>query len=121
MSSANKAKGTRWENEVEEYLNGSGLKARRLPRAGSKDIGDVAIELEQTVIVLEAKNVKDAASQMAQFLREAAVEADNYEAKYGRPTVPAVITKTRQRGTHAGRVTMMLEDFICLLRWNGLG
>lgn len=118
MSSANKAKGSRWETDIETYLNESGIKARRLPRAGAKDIGDVAIELAKTTIVVEAKNVR--AANMAGWLEEAATEAGHYEAKYDVATIPVVITKARGRGPHAGRVTLMLEDFCCLLKWNGL-
>ena len=118
MSSYNKAKGTRWESDIEEYINQSGLRARRLPRAGSKDIGDVAVELGNTVLVIEAKNRK--ATGMAQWLREAQREAENYYQKYNIATIPCVITKTRGRGTQDGRVTMELDDFLCLLKWNGL-
>lgn len=118
MSSYNKAKGTRWESDIEEYINQSGLRARRLPRTGAKDIGDVAVELGKTVLVVEAKNRKSA--DMAQWLREADQEAANYEDKYNVTTVPCVITKTRGRGAFDGRVTMTLEDFLCLLKWNGL-
>lgn len=118
MSSYNKAKGTRWESDIEEFVNQSGLRARRLPRTGAKDIGDVAIELGKTVLVVEAKNRK--ATDMAQWLREAQQEAENYEKKYDVPTVSCVVTKTRGKGAHEGRVTMTLEDFLCLLKWNGL-
>lgn len=119
MSAQNKAKGSRWESDVENFFNECGLKARRLPRNGSKDIGDVAVELAQSVLVIEAKNVKDAAGQMAQFLREAEVEAHNYDCKYGAPTVGVVVTKTRQKGVGEGRVTMTLDTLVELLRWNG--
>lgn len=118
MSSANKAKGSRWESDVEAFLNECGLKARRLPRNGSKDIGDVAVELGKSVLVIEAKNVKS--PDMAQFLREADVEADNYEAKYDVPTLGVVVVKTRQKGTAEGRVTMTLDTLVELLRWNGM-
>lgn len=117
MSAANKAKGTKWESDIENFLNENGLKARRLPRAGVKDIGDVAIDLGKTVIVIEAKNVKS--PDMAEFLRQADVEAENYEAKYNIATIPVVVTKTRQKGTGDGRVTMTLDTLLELLRWNG--
>jgi len=118
MSAANKAKGSRWERELEDYLNAAGMHARRLPRAGSKDIGDVSITVGDFVIVVEAKNVK--AANMADFLRQADVESDHYEDKYGVPTVPVVVTKTRQKGAGEGRVTMTLDTLIDLLRLGGL-
>ena len=117
MSAANKAKGSRWERDIEDYLNGCGLYARRLPRAGSKDIGDVSITIGDFVIVVEAKNVKVA--NMADFLRQADVESDHYEQKYGIPTVPVVITKTRQKGAGEGRVTMTVDTLLDLLRLAG--
>lgn len=115
MSSANKRKGSTWESSIEDHLNSQGLKARRLPRAGSKDIGDVAIDLGEQAIVIEAKNVNNAWSQMAQFLREADVEADNFEDKYSVTAYPVVVTKTRQKGPGEGRVVMTLDQFIDLL------
>ena len=115
MSAANKAKGSKWENDIENYLNEVGLKARRLPLAGSKDIGDVAVELDRLVLVIEAKNTRT--HDMAQYLREADVEADNYEAKYNRPTIGIVVTKTRQKGTADGRVVMTLDNLVNLLNW----
>jgi Holliday junction resolvase len=117
VSASNKAKGSRWERELEDYLNACGVHARRLPRAGAKDIGDVSITVGDFVIVVEAKNVKTA--DMADFLRQADVESDHYEAKYGVPTVPVVVTKTRQKGAGEGRVTMTVDTLLDLLRLAG--
>lgn len=120
MSSANKRKGSEWERDLEDYLNNEGLEARRLPRAGSKDIGDVAVHAKDYDIVIEAKNVKSPWTQMKEFLREADVEADNYCDKYNVVTVPVVVTKTRQSGPGEGRVVMSVDTFINLLRWAGI-
>lgn len=117
MSTANKRKGSQWERDVEDHLNTQGLKARRLPRAGSKDIGDVCVVGANFDIVIETKNVKDAWSQMKGFLREADVESCNYDLKYDRNTIPVVMTKTRQSGTGEGRVVMTIDTFINLLKW----
>lgn len=116
MTQYNKAKGSRWESDIEQYLNDCGLHARRLPRAGAKDIGDVSVTVGDFVIVIEAKNVRNPGGQMAEFLRQADVESDNYEAKYGVPTVPVVAVKTRQKGTGEGRVTMTVDTLLDLLR-----
>lgn len=121
MSSANKAKGSLYERQLEEWINESGVKARRLPRAGSKDIGDLAIELSNGhVIVIEAKNVKNAAGQMAEFLRQADVEAFNYEVKYHAQTYGVVATKTRQKDIGASRITLTLETLLDFLNWERL-
>lgn len=119
VSSANKRKGSQWERDLEEYCNSVGLKARRLPRAGSNDIGDVAIELANGhVIVVEAKNVKSV--DMAEFLRQADVEANNYDKKYNTTTYGVVAVKARQKSVGGGRVTMTLDTLVNLLKWNSL-
>lgn len=120
MSARNKKIGSQWERDLEEYLNNEGLHARRLPRAGSKDIGDVAVHAKDYDVVMEAKNVKAAWASMKDFLRQADVEADNYCDKYNVSTVPVVVTKTRQSGPGDGRVVMSVDTFINLLRWAGI-
>ena len=55
MSAANKRKGSAWERDLEDYLNEQGLEARRLPRAGNKDIGDVAIHATLGVVVTKTR------------------------------------------------------------------
>ena len=118
VSMYNKVKGTRFETELENYLNEAGVTARRLPRAGTKDIGDVSINMWGFAIIIEAKNVKK--QEMAKFLDEAEVESDNYEAKYGTPTVPVVVTKTRGKKAGEARVTMTLDTLLDLLRLGGI-
>lgn len=120
MSASGKRKGSQFERDLEEYLNTSGLQARRLPRAGSKDIGDVAIVGKDYDVVIEAKNVKSPWTQMKEFQRQASTEAENYEAKYQKPTIGVVATKTRQSGTGEGRIVLTVDEFINLLRWGGV-
>ena len=119
MSAANKAKGSAFERDIENYITEVGVKARRLPRSGSKDIGDVAIELRSNrVLVVEAKNRKT--PDMKAWLREADIESCNYELKYNTETYPVVVTKTRQKGVGEARVTMTVDTLINLLKWEGL-
>ena len=120
MSAANKAKGTRFESELADYLQGQGIKAKRLPRAGVKDIGDVAFPMADGdwlgTIVMEAKN--RASLDWPTFIAEAEVEASNYEDKYPdeRPTFPVVVAKRRGKGVHQSYVVMPLDGFVALLR-----
>ena len=114
----NKVKGSRFETQLEDYLNSAGVSARRLPRAGTKDLGDVSITIKDFAIVIEAKNVKK--QEMGEFLRQAEVESDNYEAKYGIATIPVVVTKTRGKGAGEARVTMTLDTLLDLLRLGGV-
>lgn len=119
MSAANKRKGSLWESTLENFYNVVGLKCRRLPRAGAKDIGDLAIELKNGhIIVVEAKDVK--ANDVQQWLREAQTEAGHYEDKYKTTTYGIVVRKTRQKGADAGVVMMTNETFENLLKWEGL-
>lgn len=120
MSAAGKRKGSQWERDCEEHLNQSGLKARRMPRAGAKDMGDVVIEGSDFDIVIECKNVRNAWGQMKEFIRQADIEACNYELKYDRPSLGVVATKTRQSGTGEGRITMTVDQFVSLLRWGSI-
>lgn len=117
MSTYNKIKGTRFETDLENHLNESGLKARRLPRAGAKDIGDLSIYgLKGIDFVIEAKNHKT--PNMGGWLDEAATEAGHYEDKYDIAAIGVVCTKTRGKHIADARITMTLETFINLLRWN---
>lgn len=119
MSAANKAKGSKWEIDIENYCNEVGVRARRLPRAGVKDIGDVAIELRNGhTLVVEAKNTKVA--QLKEFLRQADIEADHYEERYNTVTYPVVALKARQQGTGEGRIVMTLDTLLNLLKWEEL-
>ena len=119
MSAQNKRKGSLWEADLENYYNMEGFKARRLPRAGVKDIGDIAIELKNNhVVVVEAKNVK--ANDVLQWLREADVEAEHYTQKYDVPTYGIVVRKTRGTNPSGAVVMMRQETLQNLLRWNGL-
>jgi hypothetical protein len=121
VSSQNKRKGSQWERDLETYLNEQGLKARRLPRAGSKDIGDISINNAFFDVVVEAKNVRSAWDKMKEFLRQADIEASNYELKYDIPSIGVVATKSRQVGPGEGRITMTIDQFISLLRWRQIG
>jgi len=114
MSAANKRKGSLYESALENYYNDQGFKARRLPRAGAKDIGDLAIEINDLVVVVEAKDVKAHAYQ--EWLRQAEVEAEHYEEKYKLPTIGVVARKNRNHGVGSSHIMMTNETFVDLLR-----
>lgn len=119
MSAQNKARGTRWEVASEEHAIRSGLRAKRLARAGVNDIGDMSIELKSgLVIVTELKDW--ARPSFPEFLRQAQVEADNYEKKYRHPTVPAALSKLRGKGPGQGLFMFKADDFYELLHAEGL-
>lgn len=118
VSAANKAKGTRFETEVADYLQMQGVKAKRLPRTGVKDIGDIAFPLSgvDAVAVIEAKNRKS--MDLPTYLSEAEEEAQNYELRYPSEGIalPMAVVKRRGKGTHLSYVVLTLDGLIELLR-----
>ena len=127
MSAANKSKGTRFESELADYLQGQGIRAKRLPRTGSKDIGDVAFPLVThhlaetgiATVVLEAKNRR--AMDLPTWITESEQEAQHYEQKYPAEgqAVPIVVHKRRGKGVHQSYATMSLDTLVDLLRTVG--
>ena len=126
MSAANKAKGTRYENVVAEYLQGQGFNAKRLPRAGKNDIGDVGFTVTPRgsslplTFVIEAKD--RAKLDWPKFLEEAETEADNYNKRYPLDgyTIPVVVSKRRNHGVHRSYVMVELDTFADLLHMVGI-
>jgi len=84
--SKQRAKGTSFETAVVNWLNSHGLYARRLPLAGSKDVGDI----DAGAWNLEAKNCR--ALTLAAWVAEADAEAANA----GKPVV--VVAKRVGKG-----------------------
>lgn len=117
MSAANKAKGTRFESEVADYLQSQGVDAKRLPRTGVKDIGDIAFPLKSgATVVVEAKN--RAKMDLPTFLEEAAIESSQYLDKYpaANATYPLVIVKRRGKGVHRSYAVFDLDELVNFLR-----
>jgi hypothetical protein len=119
VSSANKAKGTRYESELVELLNNMLFDAQRLPRTGVKDEGDIEVRLRECRLIIEAKNHK--ALALADWLKQADVEADNREEKLGVVAcVPAVFAKRRGKNAANSYVIMDATEFLLLLKMVGL-
>lgn len=117
MSSANKARGTRFEREVVDFLAPM-FDTQRLPRTGSKDEGDVEVRFSNFRLIIEAKNHK--ALSLADWIKQADVEADNREAKINVPCVPVVFAKRRGKSAANSYVVMDAEQFVALLEMAGL-
>lgn len=129
MSAANKAKGTRFESEVAEYLQAQGIDARRQPRTGVKDIGDIAFPINLhnfhpdsrlLNVIVEAKN--RASLDLPTFIAESEVEARNWEEKFPNagPAIPVVVAKRRGKGVHQSYVVMSLDTLIDFIRQAGI-
>lgn len=102
MSNANKARGTRWEVAVRDYLRGfPGLgHARRVAAAGSLDEGDLHAE----PFAVQCKDAK--AHDLSGWLSATGSQAQ----RAGLP-FPVLVVKRRQRAVGESYAIMRLEDF----------
>jgi hypothetical protein len=118
VSSANKAKGTRFETEITELI-AEQFDAQRLPRTGVKDEGDVEIRFQNFRIIIEAKNHKSLA--LADWIKQAEIEADNREEKLkDTACIPVVFAKRRGKNAANSYVIMDATEFLLLLKMAGL-
>ena len=111
--SANKARGTRLERQVADYLAEqlSDDRIDRMPLHGKGDRGDIAgvRTILGEKVVIECKNHNRL--ELAQWVKEAEVERGNADAK-----VAAVVHKRRGEGDAGNQyVTLTLRDFAILL------
>ena len=106
-----KQAGTRWESAIVDYLASRGWRhAERRAKAGALDKGDIT---GVPGVVIEAKDV--AKITLAEFLREAQVEAENAGALVG-----AAWIKRRGKASPADAyVVMDGETFTHLLKEAG--
>lgn len=107
MSHPNKARGTRWESAVRDYLRDRGLPAFRKVQEGARDVGDLGVW--GLPFVLEAKD--HASIDLAGFVDQANREAHNAREPYG-----VAVVKRRGKGVHQGYVVMDLETFVSILQ-----
>lgn len=113
MANPSKAKGTRAETKVVNYLKAAGLEAKRQPLSGNKDIGDVICNVSnkefKKPFILEIKTGKQtenpSRSQLSEWMRQAEVEAENADGN-------AVLVVVRYR--------RKLEDADVWFRYYGL-
>ncbi|WP_432118508.1 hypothetical protein [Streptomyces sp. bgisy032] len=112
MANPSKARGTRWESAIRDYLNGvlgyshptDWRLVKRQAQEGAKDVGD----LHAWPFILEAKDVKSPA--VPTWLRQAEAEAVNAGFPYG-----VVIHKVRGKGPALARVHITDETYRRLL------
>lgn len=109
MANPSKRKGTAWERAVQDYLAEHGLDVRRMPPAGTKDVGDLQFtDRDGDLVVVECKATKQL--DLAGAMKETAREVEEAGAGYG---VAAI--KRRQHPTAQGYVVMTLTDFAALI------
>ncbi len=113
MANPSKAKGTRAETKVVNFLKAGGLEAKRQPLSGNKDIGDIICRMpgydKLKPFILEVKTGKQtenpSRSQLIEWWNQADVEASNAK---GNPIL--VVVRYRRK----------LEDADVWFRYCGL-
>lgn len=110
MANPSKRKGSDWEVALRDYALDNGIDITRLSANGSRDMGDLAIRLGGKHYVVEAKAAKSL--DLATWVTEAAVEADNYATlnRLDRAlAVPIVVVKRRMAGVGKAYVVQELD------------
>ena len=113
---ASKRKGADYESELVRFLRGLGYRVSRLARRGSRDEGDIDIDLGDYVIVIEAKNAK--AISLSEWIAESQAEAGNYaEARGLDPSkvIPLVVVKRRMKGVEKSYAVTELNTLLRLI------
>ena len=119
MSSANKRKGSLYENQLEQWFIDNGYDSQRLRLSGKDDQGDLHTRLnDKTYLVWEAKARKQL--NLAEWVREADIEAANHEVKRKVESWPAVVHKKRNASIGESYVTIPLATFMEFLRAKGV-
>lgn len=126
MANAAKAKGTRWERDVREYLRANGFPRAYKPyEEGFEDVGDI----HAGDAVLQAKDWVSWQSAIREGLdgavrqaaawdgkrNKAAQSAGMWDATPVRGSVPAAVVKRARKPVADAYVVMRLEDFARLL------
>lgn len=105
--SANKAKGTRWEVAVRDYLKSRGINAYRPAQEGFRDTGDLH---GVDPFAVQCKDWRDVTSA----IREGLDGAQKQAANSGQPFGVAVVKRARKPVSEA-YVVLRLEDFATLV------
>lgn len=112
----NKRIGADYEIDLTEWLRAKGYKAERLVKRGTKDEGDISIDLGDFTLVIEAKNEK--AIDLAGYVSESQVEAGHYAAARGMDesaVFPVVAIKRRMKGIDKSYAVVELETLLRLI------
>lgn len=103
----NKAKGTRWESRVVDFLRANGFRyAERRALAGTKDLGDI---VNVPGVVIECKATKTLA--LAEWVDQMVEEKENANALYG-----FVVFPRRSHATERAYCLLELRDLVRLLK-----
>ena len=113
MANPNKAKGTRWESDVTNYLRSHGLPAVKPRQEGNEDVGDIHVGR----FVLQCKDWRDVTAATREGVEGAARQSVARANRAGTPWAwfpPVAVVKRARKGTGDGYVTMTLETVAVL-------
>ena len=119
MSNPNKAKGTRWETDVVNYLREiGGLHVVKPRQEGAQDIGDIHVYNYRGITVIQAKNWASWESAIREGLDGAVKQAAalSHTAPLGTEPFPVAVVKRARKSTGEAYVVTRLEDFVELLK-----
>ena len=111
----NRRAGAKWETDLLKNLREEGFEVERLRLAGREDEGDLVVTdplVDGRRLILEAKA---GALHPAQFVKEATVEARNYEDHRSLPAGRAmgvVVAKQRGKSWREAYVLTTLSEFL---------
>lgn len=113
--SRNRAKGTRWESAIVDYLRSCGWSfADRVPLSGAKDRGDVALN-NGSPLVIEAKNANRI--ELSTWVDEANDESDHAYDAFNLEHIGVVWAHRKGSASPAdGYVVMDGATFVQLLK-----
>lgn len=106
MTNKSKAKGTRWESAIRDWLNTLGFTTWREAQHGAKDQGDI---MGIPYWTLEAKDEKTIT--LAAYMKELEAEIANHDTTFG-----AVIVKRKGKGVADAYAVMPLARLVMVIR-----
>lgn len=106
MTNPNKARGTRFESAVVDYLTSVGIPARRLPPAGARDKGDLD---GVPAFAVECKD--EATLRFSAYVDQANVEAHHAGKEFG-----VAVVKRRGKGAAQAYAVMDLATLAAVVK-----
>lgn len=108
----NRRAGAEWETRLLHQLRDTGHDIERLHLNGREDEGDLILQTGHKTYVIEAKAGQQ---HLAQFVKEARIEARNYEThrnKKNQSTIGLVIMKQRNKPWSEAYVVSTLNELL---------
>ncbi|WRW10464.1 hypothetical protein [Cutibacterium phage vB_CutS_PA1] len=108
----NRRAGSEWETRLLHQLRNTGHDIERLHLNGREDEGDLILKTGNKTYVIEAKAGQQ---HLAQFVKEATIEARNYEThrnKKNQSTIGLVIMKQRNKPWSEAYVVSTLNELL---------